>query len=137
VLDEDQAKPDYYQTQYNILQSRALARRTIEDLKLWNTPPFGGGQPTGLSVKQALSSTAAFLGSLMSTNDARPAENLVPGADETAAQSRAIDAFLSNLTVAPIRNSRLVDLKYDLPDAGLATRIVNTLAKSYIEQSLE
>src|SRR4051812_16637562 len=28
VVDEDQTKLDYYQTQYNILQSRALARRT-------------------------------------------------------------------------------------------------------------
>src|SRR5262249_46138832 len=27
VVDEDQTKQDYYQTQYNILQSRALARR--------------------------------------------------------------------------------------------------------------
>src|SRR5207248_4570666 len=41
VIDEDQTKADYYQTQYNILQSRALARRTIDRLKLWETPPFG------------------------------------------------------------------------------------------------
>ena len=38
VIDEDQAKADYYQTQYNILQSRALARKTIESLGLWEHP---------------------------------------------------------------------------------------------------
>ena len=42
VLDGDQTRADYYQTQYNILQSRALARRTLDELKLWDTPPFGG-----------------------------------------------------------------------------------------------
>ena len=41
----------------------------------------------------------------------------------------AIDAFLAGLTVAPIRNSRLVDVKYQLPDPALATRIVNALAQ--------
>src|SRR5262245_13200597 len=30
VIEEDQTKADYYQTQYNILQSRSLARRTLE-----------------------------------------------------------------------------------------------------------
>src|SRR5262245_4420516 len=42
VVDEDQTKADYYQTQYNVLQSRVLARRTLDGLRLWNTPPFGG-----------------------------------------------------------------------------------------------
>ena len=41
VVDEDQTKADYYQTQYNILQSRALARKTIESLKLWDHPLLG------------------------------------------------------------------------------------------------
>ena len=39
--------------------------------------------------------------------------------------------------MAPIRNSRLVDVKFRSPDAALATSVVNALAKSYIEQSLE
>src|SRR5262245_44733484 len=52
VVDEDQTKADYYQTQYNVLQSRALARRTIDGLRLWNTPPCGGNNQ-GLSVRSA------------------------------------------------------------------------------------
>ena len=40
---------DYYQTQYNVLQSRALARRTLDGLRLWNTPPFGGTSDQGSS----------------------------------------------------------------------------------------
>ena len=34
----------FYQTQSHILKSRGLARRTIEALKLWDSPEFGGGE---------------------------------------------------------------------------------------------
>jgi capsular exopolysaccharide synthesis family protein len=60
-----------------------------------------------------------------------------PDADETVAQSRAIDAFLAQLSVSPIRNSRLVDAKFRSSDAAFATKAANALAKNYIEQNLE
>jgi succinoglycan biosynthesis transport protein ExoP len=137
VVDEDQTKLDYYQTQYNILQSRVLARRTIEQLKLWDRAPFGGPVKDGFSLQKLVLAAPVAIGRLFSKSDVTPAENQVPDAGETAAQSKAIDTFLNQLTVAPIRNSRLVDVKYQLPDAALATAIVNTLAKNYIEQNLE
>src|SRR5262249_61814215 len=52
-------------------------------------------------------------------------------------QSGEIDRFLEDLTVSTIRNSRLVDIRFRLPDPELATRVVNALAKNYIEQNLE
>ena len=142
VLDGDQTRADYYQTQYNILQSRALARRTLDELKLWDTAPFGGKADERLSLKKTIlgapAKLASSIGRLFASGDTSPvSDRNVPDADETSAQSRAIDAFALNLTVAPIRNSRLVDLKYQLPDARLATNIVNALAKNYIQQSLE
>jgi uncharacterized protein involved in exopolysaccharide biosynthesis len=139
VVEEDQTKADYYQTQYNILQSRALARRTLEQLKLWDRAPFGGKADDRFNLKQAILGAPAALVNLVAkaVKAAPAAAETVPGADETAAQSKAIDAFLAHLTVAPIRNSRLVDVKYQLPDPGLATSIVNALARNYIEQNLE
>ena len=59
VVQEDQTKADYYQTQYNILQSRVLARKTLDTLKLWDHPLFGGGpQPEKFSVKGSLAVAA-------------------------------------------------------------------------------
>src|SRR4051794_5341508 len=118
VIDEDQTKADYYQTQYNILQSRALARRTLDELKLWDKRPFGGPADTSFSIKRTILSApgavAGAVGRLVKGggDDEKVAANQIPGADETTAQSKAIDAFLGHLTVSPIRNSRLVDLKY-------------------------
>jgi len=137
VVDEDQTKADYYQTQYNILQSRALARRTLDQLKLWETAPFGGQTDQGFSLRRTILGAPAAIAGLFTKSDDKVAANQIPDAGETAAQSRAIDAFLSNLNVSPIRNSRLVDVKYQLPDPALATTIVNALARNYIEQNLE
>ncbi|HEX7138343.1 MAG TPA: polysaccharide biosynthesis tyrosine autokinase [Vicinamibacterales bacterium] len=122
VVDEQRTKADYYQTQYNILQSRHLARKTIDALHLWDSPHLGGKPRAGIA-------------SLFGMKPAEP--KIASSADETADQSRAIDRFLDNLTVSPIRNSRLVDLKYQLSDPDLAMRIVNAIAKNYIQQNLE
>lgn len=123
VIDEQRTKADYYQTQYNILQSRQLARRTIDALQLWDSPHFGGQARAGVLATLFGKKPAAAAGQ--------------PSAGETSEQSRVIDRFLDELTISPIRNSRLVDLKYRLSDPDLAMRIVNAIAKNYIDQNLE
>ncbi len=42
VIEQDKSTTDYYQTQYKILQSRALAKRTLEATNLWNHEEFAG-----------------------------------------------------------------------------------------------
>jgi polysaccharide biosynthesis transport protein len=128
VIDEQGAKADYYQTQYSILQSRSLARKTLGSLNLWEHRSFGGpAHRPGLFAR--LFGGPAPAGGQMGDGPA--------GDAETPEQSLAIDRFLASLTVAPIRNSRLVDLKFRLPDPELAMRVVNALARAYIEQTLE
>ena len=139
VIDEDQAKADYYQTQYNILQSRALARKTIESLGLWDHPLLNrdAARARGFSVTRAIGGAFGLVTGLFSSAPAAAAADAAAAGEETEAQSRAIDTLLAKLTVSPIRNSRLVDVKFRSPDAALSTRVVNALAKNYIDQNLE
>jgi succinoglycan biosynthesis transport protein ExoP len=130
VIDENQTKSDYYQTQYNILQSRALARRTMDELKLWTVASVR--TPGGTKAPSAWDKLLGFFGRGAASQEVQSV-----AADESAEQSRGIDAFLSHLTITPIRTSRLVDIRYTLPDRKLATDIVNSIAKNYIEQNLE
>jgi capsular exopolysaccharide synthesis family protein len=138
VIDEQAAKIDYYQTQYNILQSRSLARRTIGTLKVWEHEEFGAEPKPGVMASAVAVVMQVFRPAPPETvpqgtgADARSAE-----APETEAQSRAIDRFLANLKVSPVRNSRIVDVKFRSRDPQLAARVVNTLAKGYIAQNLE
>ena len=43
AFEQNQIADDYYQTQYKILQSRALARRTLDALQLWDAPAVQPG----------------------------------------------------------------------------------------------
>jgi capsular exopolysaccharide synthesis family protein len=117
--DQEQLTTDDYQTQYGILRSRALARRTLDGLKLWDHEEFRG-RPGRLS---------RMLG-----QDAE-----VPGAaaEETSQQTRVINAFLRRLSVEPVTNSRLVDVAFRSADPKLAAQVANTLSQNYIDQNVE
>jgi capsular exopolysaccharide synthesis family protein len=98
---------DYYQTQYKLLQSRSLARKVVLELRLQDDPEFG--DPGG----------------------ARGARGGPEAVDD------AVDVFLDNLSVQWIRNSRLVTVGFESRRPELAARAANTLARAYIEQTLE
>ncbi len=124
VVQQDNYNYDYYPTQYAMLKSRSLARRTIDALQMWESPEFGGGGNAG--GKPAGNDGGRTGGA---EAPARP--------EETAAQSAAIDSLLGGLTVAPIRNSRLIDVRYASADPKLAAAVPNALARQYIAQNLE
>jgi capsular exopolysaccharide synthesis family protein len=132
AVEQDQITDDYYQTQYRLLQSRTLARRTLDALQLWNHPQFASRRANAVSVGTLVRASAATIGGWLTT---APAEDRA--ADETKGQSAAIDRFLGALTVSPIRNSRLVDVKFESSDAALSARVADALTKAYIEQNIE
>ena len=49
VIDPGEITDDYYETQYRILQSRVLARRTIDTMDLWTHPEFN--QPPRMTIR--------------------------------------------------------------------------------------
>ena len=118
---------DYYQTQYKILESRTLARRVIQTLKLSEHPDF---QPKPETPFQRWKSNlwASFSGWIGS-----------PGKDasESGKETSLINRFLTKLKVEPIRNSRLVKIHFDSNSPSLSTQVSNSLAAAYIQQNLE
>jgi succinoglycan biosynthesis transport protein ExoP len=129
VIEQEKSTNDYYQTQYRMLQSRSLARRTLDQLSLW---PVFTPKVQSDGIFQRVATLAAPIRDLLPASQPEP-----PAADETATQSPAIDRFLSSLTVSPVRNSRLVELEYASAYPDVAANVANGLARAYIEQSLE
>jgi len=117
---------DYYQTQYELLKSRSLALRVINQLGLADLPPAPAPPSPLTQFKQWLA------GWLPKTDDAKPEPP-----SENARIEGVISGFLGKLTVEPVRNSRLVKLHYDSPDPRQAAAILNAVAKSYINLNLE
>jgi capsular exopolysaccharide synthesis family protein len=134
VIDEAQSRQDYYQTQYKLLQSRSLAKQTIETLGLWNneelSPPAA---KTHFSIGNTVRASAAVIVGLFGHKVEREA----PAPKETEKQVKAIDAFLDRLTVTPVRNSRLVEVSYRSKDPEIASKVANGIATTYIEQNLD
>lgn len=135
---------DFYTTQYRILQSRSLTKRTIDKLQAWNGPLGNGPAPQGSIslgglVRGGLSKGVAVVTSPFSAPAPAPAADSLqtPEPDETLAQSRRIDEFQGGLEIAPVRNSRLVDVLYTSTDPAFAARAANALAQSFIDQSMD
>ena len=131
VLDQSTLTDDYYETQYAILQSRGLARRTLDALNLWDNPVFHP-EPR-FSITGLLLAPINLVASWF--QPAAPVET--PDEAETNAQTAVIDQFLGSLSIEPVRYSRLVDLRFRSPDQGLTARVTNAVAAQYIAQSVE
>lgn len=118
---------DYYQTQYKILESRTLARRVIQTLKLSEHPEFQPKPETPFQKWKSniRSSLAGFFGS--------PDKE----ASENGRETLLINRFLTKLKIEPIRNSRLVKVHFDSNFPPLSTQVSNSLAAAYIQQNLE
>ena len=101
---------DFYQTQYELLQSRALALRVVQDLNLTEDPLFRDQQPEG--------------------EDGKP----VPLQER---QQALAGVLLGSVSVEPVKNSRLVRIDFDSPEPKLAARIADAWAQAYIAQNLE
>src|SRR4029078_9146740 len=65
------------------------------------------------------------------------AREMTPAEGETVAQSGRIDDFLVGLSVVPVRNSQIVEIRYTSSDPEFAAQAANAVAKAYIQQTTE
>jgi succinoglycan biosynthesis transport protein ExoP len=133
----------YYNTQYRILQSRGLARRVVERLKLASVPEFNGtqqdpGGPLALvrQVRGRIVAAGKAAWSVLAGGQ-QPVAAEVPAADESEQEAALIGAFLSRVRVEPVRQTRLVDVYFESADPVFAATAVNVLAEEYVEQNLQ
>jgi len=139
---KDYASPDftyipteeYLRTQFEALSSRTLATRVIRSLNLESDPRFAGGSRPGTAGRLESWVRSAF----RSLFPARPPEAPQPSPPEKAPKFSPLSgAFASGVAVTPIKDSRVVVVSFDSPDATLAAEALNTLASEYIQMNFE
>lgn len=113
ALAVDSSAMDFYQTQYRLIASRAIASRVVKTLELYKLPEFGY----------------------------RPRQDYLdkgekPPTEEQAIR-RAAGVFSLKLKVVPIRQSRLVTITFTSRDPELAANIANATAQAYIDYVLD
>lgn len=136
------------QTQYELLKSRSLAERVIDDLNLDPTRPRGAiaGVAPGATVLVAPAARTAGAGApAVLSNDwldrlLRGYHQLgKPSVDdgEFLGREALIARVIGSMTVEPVRNSRLVRIKVSNVNAAQAARLANGVAQSFIAMSME
>jgi len=129
---------DFYQTQYRILQSRSLARKTAELANLQAHPAVQAArrEPSGSLLGQAVPWLKQ-----PASDDAEPEAGEGEPAGSPSAPADPFASFtgmvLDSLTVSPVRNSRLVEIRMLSADRQLAADLANAHARAYIQQNLE
>lgn len=118
---EDAWDQEFYQTQYELLQSRMLAEHVVKKIRpmlmrAYGTDPSPAGPASGKGA------------------DYKLADQLK--ADEQAERG-LVGTVMGSLTVEPVRKSRLVKVRFDSPDPVLAAAVVNAVADSFIAVNLE
>jgi polysaccharide biosynthesis transport protein len=130
VYDPGYGRTEYYGTQFTIVKSRELARRTVERLDLTKQKEFAMPEPDPLHDL-----------------DWRRFLPFLPAAPIQAPQSESerlsahkewvIDEFGRRVSVEPIFGSQLMKVSFEAEDPELAALVANTLAELFIESSLE
>ncbi|WP_292068080.1 GumC family protein [Brevundimonas sp. UBA7664] len=105
---------EFFETQYGLLRSRSLAERVVETLGL-------------ASSNEALASLGVEA----------PAAGGTAASQAAARRAAAVKALQANLSVSPVRSSRLVAVGYDNPNPGVAARIANGFAENFIQANLD
>ncbi len=115
---------DFYQTQYELLKSRTLAKRVIDHLALATHSAFNSTES---------SNWQGWIRSILAA---------APGVGEESHTSAVrrdelVEEFLDNLSIEPVKQSRLVRVSFESKDAELAARVLNALAENFIQMNLE
>ena len=134
-----QESAPYYQTQYEILRSRELARRVVRRLDLKANPDFNGHAPQPRDpialIRQARASASAWARGLFAKKVL--VDRPVPAPDESTQEAGLISGFLGGVVITPYATTRLVDVMYQHTDPDFASVAANALAEEYTQQNLD
>jgi polysaccharide biosynthesis transport protein len=117
---------DFYQTQYELLASRALAERVAEKLDL----------PERLETLRPKGWLDQVRGLLRPDPDAA-ADEAQEARDQANDLRSAAELVRDGLAVEPVRNSQLVRVHFDSRFPDLSARVANALAEEYIASTIE
>lgn len=147
--------PVYFNTQLQILGSKALARRVVKTLDLEHNPDFFKGSQKR-TTWQTIKMMAGFRTDAPVTTAAKPKDELqlrttvVPESSPQEDQAEAkrlnpyVYAVLGGLRVDPVKESRgtfketrLIDISFTHTDPEVATKVCNAIADTYVYNNLE
>jgi succinoglycan biosynthesis transport protein ExoP len=131
-------------TQQELLKSRSLAERVIDQLRLDEST---SALHSSLTFERNLAATKSSPGAQESSSPTGFLQEITAGFkkittpassnSEVLSREKVIRRFLDSVSVEPVRSSRLVKLHVDNVDPELAARIANTTVQAFISMAME
>lgn len=130
-------------TQQELLKSRSLAERVIDELRLDQSASVGsplaldpakkpGGENGDATAEE---NRGDYLDRLI--NGYRKMTSPSVRNSEVLGREAVVGRFLKSLTIEPVRSSRLVKVHVDNTDPALAARIANSTVQAFIAMGME
>jgi capsular exopolysaccharide synthesis family protein len=117
--------PEFLETQYQLLRSRALAERVVDDLDLDATALARLRQPGWLDRLKGL------------LRPQTEAQQVVADPSPEATRRAAIGVVRGGLSIEPVMETRLVRISYDSPVPAFSAQVANAVAEGFIAAGLE
>jgi len=114
---------EFFKTQVEILKSRELAERVVDEMKLVEHAEYAGERQAGFRA-----SLAAFLPFLAP-----------PAVEPSAAEKRkqVVQRIMASVSVSDVRNTQLAKLSFESHDPELSARIANKMVDAYVEYNFD
>jgi capsular exopolysaccharide synthesis family protein len=113
---------EFYATQYALLKTRPVVERVVRDLQLASNDEFFAAHGVDIDTLDLGNADGSRTGAESSRN---------------ARQDLAVELLLSNVSIDPIRTSRLVNINYTSRVPDISSRIANGWAKAFIAVSMD
>ena len=120
IIGIDTKNKQYYQTQFEELKSRKLARRVVQEMGLYNHPELS--QPEDRKVRNSTGATDVVTD--------------LPDSD-TKERQLVINRFIKRTRVVPVKSTNMVRISFDANNPVFAARVANKIADTYILSYLD
>ena len=135
--------PEFLQTQAEIITSYPVARKVVKQLNLEETygSYLADADDSGFSFSAAVSwikklyATAGTISGSVFAKDANTTPEVEE--DEMSEADSIAEIIRTEIVVAPIPDTKIIELSFESPNPQLAAMIANATAEAYMNQLLE
>ena len=135
----DSSRKEYFETQNEILRSRHIAEKVVDELTLYENPLFDievlKQNESGLS--SFVQSAKDFAKNMLPFLPQSPIETKTEEERLESRRAYAISQVSKYTSISPVKNTQVVEISFESSDRVLAATIANTLGDVYIENYLE
>jgi len=129
------------ESEVEVLRSRSLARKVIDETNLLSTEEFNPTDQEVPLTARAMAFVRRTIADARTTVEGwmglEPPAPEAPYAGEDAMMTQVIDRFEESLSVGAIGRSRVIAVSFTANDPALASRVANKLVEAYTLQQMQ